>query len=168
MSLLIALAALSQPLDPVECGFLRFSRGASNRAPAPLAEQFCISQDRDARGDYLLRRTAIVRGSTVVTWAATRRCPAAKAQLSALENVQLPAPDVPGLGSDNNSISLDGISYRLEGPASFGDRSRASCCKATSIRRSHAGSKGWSRSSSRAGASGPTQPNPPAPPPTAR
>jgi hypothetical protein len=115
MSLLLALAAVSQPLDPVECGFLRFSR-----APAPRHEQVCITHDRTARGDYLLRRTATVRGSTVVTWAATRRCPAAKAQLAALENLQLPALDVPGLGEDIRSITLDGTIYRLEGSARFG------------------------------------------------
>jgi hypothetical protein len=115
MSLLIAQPAFSQPVDPVDCGFLSFSR-----APAPRHEQVCIAHDRDARGDYLLRRTATVRGSTVVTWAATRRCPAVRAQLAALENVQLPAPDVPGLGQETKFITLDGVIYRLEGTARFG------------------------------------------------
>jgi hypothetical protein len=117
MSLLIALAAFSQPLDPVDCGFLSFSR-----APAPphSSEQVCITHDPDARGDYLLRRTAIGRGSAVVTWAMTRRCPAVRAQLAAMENLQLPALDVPGLGQETKFITLDGVIYRLEGTARFG------------------------------------------------
>ena len=116
MSLLIALAAFSQPPAAPECGFLSFSR-----APAPphSYEQVCITHDPDARGDYLLRRTVTSRDAKVVTWTGTRRCPAGRAPLVALENMPLPVPDVPGLGEDTESITLDGVNYRLEGSARY-------------------------------------------------
>jgi hypothetical protein len=121
--ILAALAFLAQPAPLTDCATLRFSR-----APAMgggETQRVGICRDPDGRpGDFLFQRSAGRRDAApVTTYATSRACPAALRQLIALESLELPRPNVPGLGDELQTITMDGVTYRLEGLGLYGPAS---------------------------------------------
>ncbi len=116
MSLLLAALAAAQPV--MDCDTISFSRSPALRRSS---EQVGICNDPDSTPTarhHLFRRTTT--NPERITYASTRTCPAARAQLEALERLELPVPDVPGLGNDLQVITMDGAGYRLRANALYG------------------------------------------------
>lgn len=117
---LIALAALFQPTPVVDCAMLRFSV-----APALGGTfwQVSVCPDPEAGpGEFLFRATSRRRGEQpTLRYATTRTCPASRRQLQALEELELPHPDLPSLGNDTQVLTLDGAGYVLEGSGRYGE-----------------------------------------------
>ena len=120
--LLIYLATLAQPAaNPCAISFATFSR-----APAldRTSETVCVRDDRSRHGQYLVHRTVRDRGgSAAVSWASTRDCPTARDRLQDMEDLALPTPNVPGVGRELETITMDGIVYRLETLGLYGGAS---------------------------------------------
>lgn len=74
-----------------------------------------------SRFDYWFRRTSPRDASLPPAYTGTRDCPAARAVLESLEQLAMPAPDVPGTGRDAGTIVLDGVGYSLEARAIHAD-----------------------------------------------
>ncbi len=63
----------------------------------------------------MLQRTGTDRrGASTTRSTSTGVCPAARTQLLQLEGLTLPTPDVPGLGREMQTITMDGAGYRLK------------------------------------------------------
>lgn len=122
MTILLAVTAiLAQPTFPTGCTGVQFSRAP---AMAGRTERVSICPDPDGgRGDVLFRRSSTARGvPATISYARTSTCPAARAQLEALESLTMPRPDVPGFRDELQVNTLDGASFRLEAPALYGPR----------------------------------------------
>ena len=116
MSILLAAFAAAQPV--VDCDVITFSRSPALRR---AYEEVGICNDPTStptERHYWFRRTTT--NPERISYASTRTCPAARAQLGALEALTLPAPDVPGLGNDLQVITLDGAGYRLRAMGLYG------------------------------------------------
>lgn len=74
-----------------------------------------------SRPDYWFRRTSPRDASLPPAYTSTRDCPAARAVLESLEQLAMPAPDVPGTGRAVGVIVLDGVGYSLEARAIHAD-----------------------------------------------
>ncbi len=116
MSLVLAALAAAQPV--ISCDIITFSRSPGlNRT----TEQVGICHDPEStrtERHHWFQRSAT--GADSVAFASTRSCPRARAQLEALERLALPSPDVPGLGSELQIMTLDGVRYRLQTRALYG------------------------------------------------
>ena len=115
MSTLI-VAAIVAPAW-LDCHNMAFSRAL---ALARTRQAVCVERSREP-GQWSLRRTATDRsGAESVTYTDTRACPAALQVLQAVENLELPRPDLPGFGKELEVITLDGAGYSLTTAALYG------------------------------------------------
>lgn len=118
MALLLAALALAPHQPVADCAMITFSRSPSFERSS---EQVRICRDRsNNRGAshyvFYLAVTNPARSAEINT----RTCPAARAQLQALERLDLPAPRVAFLDRELETSTFDGTAYRLETDASYG------------------------------------------------
>lgn len=116
---MLALSAFTMLPDCLP--FATLSRSPARRGPREEV-QVCVGRGDD-RGHFTFARAASSAGGEQTRFTATSRaCPAALPILQRMETLALPTPDVPGYGDEARRLTLDGIEYRLETLATFGDR----------------------------------------------
>lgn len=115
------LALTASAMLPECLPFATISRSPARRGGREQV-QICVGRDED-RGHFLFTHTAFARDNAETRSAAnTRTCPAVLPILQRMEALAMPTPNVPGYGPDLNTLTLDGVSYRLETLATYSDR----------------------------------------------
>ena len=115
------LAVAASAMLPECLPFATLSRSPARRGGREQI-QICVGRDED-RGHFTFAHTAFARDNAETRSAAnSRTCAAVLPVLHRMETLAMPTPDVPGYGTDLNTLTLDGVAYRLETLATYGDR----------------------------------------------
>lgn len=116
---LVSIAQSEAAPAPARPSFLRLNvdpalgRGHRQLEVGILPPEGSLLRER-SRPDYWFRRTSPRDTSLPPAYTTTRDCPAARAALKSLEQLAMPAPDIPGIGHHVGVIVLDGVGYSLE------------------------------------------------------
>lgn len=111
------LSAQIAPAPPAaRPGFLRVrvSQALSRRE---LQVEIGVLQRQRSTSHYWFRRAAARDGFGPPEYATTVECPVAHDRLESLEQMPMPAPDLPGFGREMTQIIADGAQYVLEARA---------------------------------------------------
>lgn len=115
--LALLLVATSVAPAMADCRMIAISRSA---ALTRAQDEVCIERGRVA-GQFAFRRSATERdGSVSVSSTNTNACPAVWPLLTEVEQLELPRPDLPGVGKEVEFITLDGARYTLTTPSLYG------------------------------------------------
>jgi hypothetical protein len=111
----LATVAIGSPdLGPA---WAEFSRNAGLRDFLERVEVGTLSHGR-GESHYWLRRTVREAGRETVTWADSRTCPAVRAVLAGMGDINMHA--APHGSTEGGAIVLHGVAYTLRAPARSG------------------------------------------------
>jgi hypothetical protein len=127
LSLLFAAVAAPAEAAPIPPDFTQLWTFATfTAAPAfePTAIRVKLGTFQAGEGVYWIVRDRVNREkehSGPVEFTNSTLCPKVLPQLRRLEDLDMPAPDVPGMGRDADIIIMDGVSYTLQGSSRHAD-----------------------------------------------
>lgn len=121
--MLVVLAGATQPTERAgNYPALMFSRDPQLRGVREEVQIGLLDYDAKTKGSTIwAQHSSKSRNGMVITrWTESRTCPALIESMQILRSLEMPRPDPPGIPALASEITVDGVSYNLEGYGAFG------------------------------------------------